>query len=90
VQQVLNPGLANYPNFVAGEAVKEAVSPDGKTLAILTGGMNSLFNSSGNVDTAASTQFLFHAVPFVLQHWRCKQNATCPEVQGKRISKHLQ
>jgi hypothetical protein len=29
VQQVLNPGLANYPNFVAGEAVKEAVSPDG-------------------------------------------------------------
>jgi YVTN family beta-propeller protein len=59
VQQVLNPGLANYPNFVAGEAVKAAVSPDGNTLAILTAGMNSLFNSSGNVDTAASTQFLF-------------------------------
>jgi YVTN family beta-propeller protein len=59
VQQLLNPGLINYPNFVAGEAVKEAVSPDGKTLAILTAGMNSLFDSNGNVDTAASTQFLF-------------------------------
>jgi YVTN family beta-propeller protein len=59
VQQNLNPGLANYPNFVAGEAVKVALSPDGKTLAILTAGMNSLYNSAGNVDTAASTQFLF-------------------------------
>jgi len=59
VQQQLNPGLTNYPNFVAGEAVKAVVSPDGKTLAILTAGMNSLYDSSGNVDTAASTQFLF-------------------------------
>ena len=59
VQQVLNPGLTNYPNFVAGQAVKAVVSPDGTTLAILTAGMNSLFDSNGNVDTAASTQFLF-------------------------------
>ena len=59
VQQPLNPGLANYPNFVAGQAVKAVVSPDGKTLAILTAGMNSLYDSSGNVDRAASTQFLF-------------------------------
>jgi YVTN family beta-propeller protein len=59
VQQVLNPGLANYPNFVAGEAVKAVVSPDGNTLAILTAGMNSLYDSNGNVDTVASTQFLF-------------------------------
>jgi Phosphoesterase family/Lactonase, 7-bladed beta-propeller len=59
VQQDLNPGLAKYPNFVAGQAVKAVVSPDGKTLAILTAGMNSLFDSTGVVDTAASTQFLF-------------------------------
>jgi DNA-binding beta-propeller fold protein YncE len=59
VQQIFNPGLTNYPNFVAGEAVKAVVSPDGKTLAILTAGMNSLYDASGNVDTAASTQFLF-------------------------------
>ncbi len=59
VNQVLNPGLVNYPNFVAGEAVKAVVSPDGKTLAVLTAGMNSLYDANGNVDTAASTQFVF-------------------------------
>ncbi|MGB7847087.1 MAG: beta-propeller fold lactonase family protein [Candidatus Acidiferrum sp.] len=66
VQQLLNPGLTNYPNFVAGQAVKAVVSPDGKTLAILTAGMNSLFypngfaaNLIGTVDKTASTQFLF-------------------------------
>jgi len=76
VQQDLNPGLAlpyfaaNYPNFVAGEAVKALVSPDGKTLAILTAGMNSLYFPNncepgtpgcavGTIDASASTQFLF-------------------------------
>jgi DNA-binding beta-propeller fold protein YncE len=69
VQQVLNPGLTNYPNFVAGESVKAVVSSDGKTLAILTAGMNSLYYPNvgepstnpniGQVDKAASTQFLF-------------------------------
>src|SRR5215469_7070920 len=69
VQQVLNPGLTNYPNFVAGEAIKASVSPDGKTLAILTAGQNSLYfpnsgepgpsSNVGHLDTAASTQFLF-------------------------------
>ena len=29
VQQFLNPGLANYPNFIAGEAVRSQLSPDG-------------------------------------------------------------
>src|SRR5207244_6825952 len=51
-QQELNPGLKNYPNFVAGEAVKAVVSPDGKTLAILTAGMNSLYVSNPNHDTS--------------------------------------
>ncbi len=69
VQQELNPGLTNYPDFVAGEAVKAVVSPDGKTLAVLTAGMNSLYYPNtpanitagliGKIDTAASTQFLF-------------------------------
>ena len=72
VQQDLKPGFAlpyfatNYPNFVAGEAVKALVSPDGTTLAVLTAGMNSLYFPNnddltnpnlGKVDTAASTQF---------------------------------
>ncbi len=60
IQQPLNPGLTNYPNYIAGEAVKAVLSPDGTTLAILTAGLNSLINSAGTaVDTAASTQFIF-------------------------------
>jgi hypothetical protein len=59
VQQDLNPGLAKYPDFVAGQAVKAVASPDGKTLAILTAGMNSLYDSTGVIDKGASTQFLF-------------------------------
>ncbi|HEY3666229.1 MAG TPA: hypothetical protein VGL19_09525, partial [Polyangiaceae bacterium] len=33
VQQSLNPGLPAYPNFIAGEAVRSQLSPDGKILA---------------------------------------------------------
>src|SRR5215831_5342709 len=56
VQQWLNPGLAAYPNFVAGEAVRSQLSPDGTTLAILTAGQNSLVKPDGNTDMANSTQ----------------------------------
>src|SRR4051812_28472384 len=59
VQQFLNPKLAAYPSFVAGEAVRSQLSPDGATLAILCAGMNSLIKPDGTTDTAASTQFLF-------------------------------
>ena len=47
VQQFLNPGLAAYPNFVAGEAVRSQLSPDGTTLAILCAGQNSLDKPDG-------------------------------------------
>jgi len=59
VQQYLNPGLADYPNFVAGEAVRSQLSPDGTTLAIITAGQNSLDKADGTLDTANSTQFIF-------------------------------
>ena len=59
VQQALNPGLAAYPNFVAGEAVRSQLSPDGNTLAVLCAGQNSLYAPDGTVDTANSTQYLF-------------------------------
>jgi DNA-binding beta-propeller fold protein YncE len=59
VQQYLNPGLAAHPNFIAGEAVRAQLSPDGTTLAILCAGQNTLYDSSGNVDTANSTQYVF-------------------------------
>jgi DNA-binding beta-propeller fold protein YncE len=59
VQQFLNPGLAAYPNFIAGEAVRSQLSPDGTTLAVLTAGQNSLYKPDGTLDTPNSTQFLF-------------------------------
>src|SRR5215475_4279472 len=59
VQQPLNPGLPAYPNFVAGEAVRSQLSPDGKTLAVLCAGMNSLEKPDGTLDTPNSTQFIF-------------------------------
>jgi DNA-binding beta-propeller fold protein YncE len=58
-QQLLNPQLPAYPNFVAGEALRESISPDGTTLAIVTGGQNSLDDTFGNTDVANSTQYIF-------------------------------
>lgn len=59
VQQPLNPGLAAYPNFVAGEAVKALPSPDGTLLAVLTAGANGLYTSTAATDYANSTQYIF-------------------------------
>ena len=59
VQQYLNPGLPSYPDFIAGEAVRSQLSPDGSTLAIITAGQNSLYKPDGTVDVANSTQFIF-------------------------------
>jgi DNA-binding beta-propeller fold protein YncE len=58
-QQPLNPGLPAYPNFVAGEAVRSELSPDGTTLAIICAGQNSLYDTTGTVDKANSTQYIF-------------------------------
>src|SRR5262245_35998492 len=59
VQQFLNPGLPAYPDFIAGEAVRAQLSPDGTTLAILCAGQNSLYKPDGTVDVANSTQYIF-------------------------------
>jgi DNA-binding beta-propeller fold protein YncE len=59
VQQFLNPGLPGYASFIAGEAVRAQRSPDGKTLAVLCAGQNSLYKSDGTLDVANSTQYLF-------------------------------
>jgi YVTN family beta-propeller protein len=59
VQQFLNPGLSAYPNFIAGEAVRSQLSPDGSTLAIICAGQNSLYKPDGTLDVPASTQFIF-------------------------------
>jgi len=59
VQQLLNPALPSYPNFVAGEAVRSQLSPDGTTLAVICAGQNSLYFPDGSLDVANSTQYIF-------------------------------
>lgn len=59
LQQDLNPGLSAYPNFVAGEAVRSQLSPDGTLLAIITAGQNTLYTPDGVADKANSTQYIF-------------------------------
>ena len=59
VQQYLNPRLPDYPDFIAGMAVRSKLSPDGTTLAILTAGQNSLYKPDGTVDAPNSTQYIF-------------------------------
>ncbi|HTW63905.1 MAG TPA: bifunctional YncE family protein/alkaline phosphatase family protein [Bryobacteraceae bacterium] len=55
----LNPGLANYPNDVVEFAVSSALSPDSKTLALITSGDYGIYTTTGSKDTAASTEWLF-------------------------------
>ncbi|MBO0752988.1 MAG: hypothetical protein J2P53_12800, partial [Bradyrhizobiaceae bacterium] len=62
VQQDLNPGLADHPNFAADEAVRSRLSPDGTTLAIITAGYNELsdLNAAGTgAVTVDHTQYIF-------------------------------
>ncbi len=51
--QPLNPGLATSPSYTVGQAVSTAVSPDGKTLLILTSGYNE------DNDPATKSEFVF-------------------------------
>ncbi|MDB5396170.1 MAG: uncharacterized protein JWM91_3676 [Rhodospirillales bacterium] len=55
----LNPGLAQYPNHAAGQAVAAELSPDGTRLVVLTSGFNRMADSGGRVDKAASTEWAF-------------------------------
>ena len=61
--QALNPGLPSDPTFTAGQAVTTAISPDGKTLLILTSGYNSQNFTSGpkegQTDPAESNEYVF-------------------------------
>src|SRR6266850_85307 len=61
--QALNPGLSFDPSFTAGQAVTTAISPDGKTLLILTSGYNSQNFTSGpnlgNSNPEESNEYIF-------------------------------
>ena len=61
--QFLNPGLRDFSNYVAGQAVTTVVSPDKRTLLVLTSGYNLLNATSGpNVGkpiATDSTEYIF-------------------------------
>ena len=57
--QLLNPGLKQFPEYVAGGAVTTVVSPDKKTLLVLTSGYNRMNDSAGKRIPQDSTQFVF-------------------------------
>jgi len=59
VFQALNPRIAAAPGYTVGQAETTAVSPDGKTLLILTSGYNLNADARGNLDAATSTEFVF-------------------------------
>lgn len=55
----MNPGLGDNPDYVAGRGPTSVVSPDGKTLLVLTSGYNLVKNSSDVTIAGDSTQFGF-------------------------------
>src|SRR4051794_11657994 len=57
--QPLNPDLPGLPGFTAGQASAAALSPDGKTLLILTSGFNRNFGSDGKAIPERSNEYVF-------------------------------
>ena len=55
----LNPGLTDYPEFTAGQAVTSAISPDGTTLLVLTSGYNRNYDADGKVIPRDSNEYVF-------------------------------
>jgi DNA-binding beta-propeller fold protein YncE len=55
----LNPGLPALPGYTAGQAVSTALSPDGKTLLILTSGYNRNYDTAGRQVPSESNEYVF-------------------------------
>ncbi|HEX5461658.1 MAG TPA: bifunctional YncE family protein/alkaline phosphatase family protein [Steroidobacteraceae bacterium] len=55
----LNPHLKDFPKYTVGQAMSEALSPDGRTLLILTSGFNVLYNRAGKQSRADSNEYVF-------------------------------
>jgi DNA-binding beta-propeller fold protein YncE len=51
--------LPDYPNYSPDSAETTAISPDGKTLLILTSGYNLNLNSQGNIQPQDSGEYVF-------------------------------
>jgi YVTN family beta-propeller protein len=59
VFSTLNPHLADNPTFIADHAVSTVLSPDGKTLLVLTSGYNTNFDATGATIPAQSNEYVF-------------------------------
>jgi DNA-binding beta-propeller fold protein YncE len=57
--QPLNPDLPGDPAFTAGQAAAVALSPDGRTLLILTSGFNRIFGPDGKFIPERSNEYVF-------------------------------
>ncbi|GAC1629624.1 MAG: alkaline phosphatase family protein [Nevskia sp.] len=57
--QPLNPHLPEAPGYTVGHALTERLSPDGRTLLILTSGYNLVSDKAGNTIPADSSEWLF-------------------------------
>jgi len=59
VYQTLNPHLPALPDFLAGQPSAVAVSPDGKTLLVLTSGFNRNADAAGKFVPGLSNEYVF-------------------------------
>ena len=57
--QSLLPGIEPFPNFQAGQAIRTLLSPDRRTLLILTSGYNGIDNPDGSLNTTVSSEYIF-------------------------------
>ena len=57
--QPLNPGLPGDPGYTAGQAAGVALSPDGRTLLIVTSGFNRVFGADGKFIADRSRDYVF-------------------------------
>ena len=57
--QLLNPGLKDFPEFVASGAISTAVSPDQGTLLVLTSGFNLMSGPDGKRKVDDSQEYIF-------------------------------
>ena len=55
----LRPGLPEAPSYTAGGAMSTVISPDGKTLLVLTSGYNRLNGQNGKQLSCASNEYVF-------------------------------
>src|ERR1051326_8456397 len=55
----LNPDLPTMPEFLADHPISTALSPDGRTLLVLTSGFNRNYDIKAKIISALSNEYVF-------------------------------